>query len=43
MSGTYDLSKFLEGPTTPDYHASSPLHFLPQLDGPILEGLRLAD
>lgn len=40
MSGTYDLSKFLEGPSTPDYLASSPLHFLPQLDGPILDGLR---
>lgn len=31
MSGTYDLSKFLEGPVTAEYHRSSPLHFLPHL------------
>ena len=41
MSGTYDLSKFLDGPVTHDYFASSPLHFLPELpDGPHLEKLR---
>jgi len=31
MSGTYDLSKFLEGPVTEEYFHSSPLHFLPHL------------
>jgi esterase/lipase superfamily enzyme len=41
MSGTYDLSKFLEGPVTEEYFRSSPLHFLPALhDGPLLEKLR---
>lgn len=29
MSGTYDLSKFLQGPVTEEYRRSSPLHFLP--------------
>jgi len=33
MSGTYDLSKFLDGPVTKDYFESSPLHFLPALTG----------
>jgi esterase/lipase superfamily enzyme len=41
MSGTYDLSKFLEGPVTDEYFRSSPLHFLPTLeDGALLEQLR---
>ncbi len=41
MSGTYDLSKFLEGPVTEEYHRSSPLHFVPTLpDGEHLEKLR---
>ncbi len=41
MSGTYDLSKFLEGPVTQDYFDSSPLHFLPRAsEGPWLERLR---
>lgn len=42
MSGTYDLSKFLHGPVTPEYHRSSPLHFLPELaeDDPRLAALR---
>ena len=40
MSGTYDLSKFLEGEVTRDYYESSPLHFLPGLEGPVLEGLK---
>jgi len=31
MSGTYDLSKFLEGPVTREYHDSSPLHFVPDM------------
>jgi esterase/lipase superfamily enzyme len=28
MSGTYDVRKFLEGPTTPEFASASPLHFL---------------
>ena len=32
MSGTYGLSKFLEGPVTEDFYYSSPLHFVPGLD-----------
>ena len=32
MSGTYDLSKFLQGEVTRDYFYSSPLHFLPELE-----------
>jgi len=41
MSGTYDLSKFLDGPVTDDYFASSPLHFVPEMpDGAHLEKLR---
>jgi len=42
MSGTYDMSKFIEGEVTGDYFFSSPLHFLPKLDehGALLEGLR---
>jgi len=41
MSGTYDLSKFLEGPVTEEYARSSPLHFVPQLpEGEHLERLR---
>lgn len=37
MSGTYDLSKYLEGRMNQDFYFSSPLHFLPRLDGPQLE------
>jgi len=41
MSGTYDLSRFLEGPVTKDYYESSPLHFLPEAsEGPWLDRLR---
>ena len=41
MSGTYDLSKFLKGPVTEEYHRSSPLHFLPQLpEGAYADRLR---
>ncbi|KAA3612444.1 MAG: hypothetical protein DWQ01_04675 [Planctomycetota bacterium] len=32
MSGSYDMSKFLEGPVTPDYHRASPLHFLSDMN-----------
>lgn len=41
MSGTYDLSRFLDGPVTKDYYESSPLHFLPgATEGPWLDRLR---
>ncbi|MCP3918567.1 MAG: prolyl oligopeptidase family serine peptidase [bacterium] len=42
MSGTYDLSKFIEGEVTDDYYHSSPLHFLPGLspDGDHVKSLR---
>lgn len=40
MSGTYDLSKYLEGRFNQDFYFSSPLHFLPKLEGDILELLR---
>ena len=34
MSGTYRLQRFLEGQYTDDLYFSSPLDFLPHLDGP---------
>lgn len=40
MSGTFDLTKWLDPPYTPDFYFSSPMHFLPRLEGPILEQLR---
>jgi len=40
MSGTYDLSKYLEGRFIQDFYFASPLHFLPGLEGPILDRLR---
>ncbi|MDX1403851.1 MAG: alpha/beta hydrolase-fold protein [Woeseiaceae bacterium] len=40
MSGTYDLSKYLEGRFNQDFYFSSPLHFLPKLEGEALELLR---
>ena len=47
MSGTYDLRRFYDGPVGEDFTASSPLHFLPDLDGerarpaaPALRGAR---
>jgi esterase/lipase superfamily enzyme len=40
MSGTFDLSKYLEGRFNQDFYFSSPLHFLPRLDGELLEVLR---
>jgi len=40
MSGTFDLSKYLEGKFNQDFYFSSPLHFLPGLEGPQLELLR---
>ncbi len=40
MSGTYGLERFLKAPITPDFWRSSPVHFLPTLEGPRLEALR---
>ena len=40
LSGTYDLTRFLDGPPTSDFYFSSPLHFLPRLEGPLLDTLR---
>jgi esterase/lipase superfamily enzyme len=40
MSGTYDLSKYLEGRFNQDFYVSSPLHFLPRLEGEPLDLLR---
>lgn len=40
MSGTFDLSKYLEGRFNQDFYFSSPLHFLPGLEGEALELLR---
>ncbi|MGE3174131.1 MAG: esterase family protein [Planctomycetota bacterium] len=41
MSGTYDMSKFLQGRRTRDYHDSSPVEFVPSLpEGRHLELLR---
>jgi esterase/lipase superfamily enzyme len=40
MSGTYDMTKFLDGQPTRDYHETSPLHFVPGLQGSHLEQLK---
>ncbi len=41
MSGTFDLSKYLDGRINQDFYFSSPLHYLPGLDdGPQLAQLR---
>jgi esterase/lipase superfamily enzyme len=40
MSGTFDLSKYLEGRMNEDFYFSSPLHYLPDLEGEQLELLR---
>ena len=40
MSGTFDLSKYLEGSFNQDFYFSSPLHYLPRLEGAQLELLR---
>ena len=42
MSGTYDLSKYLQGRWNQDFYFSSPLHYLPGLadDHPQLRQLR---
>ncbi len=40
MSGTFDLSKYLEGSFNQDFYFSSPLHYLPRLEGEQLELLQ---
>ena len=40
MSGTFDLSKYLEGRMNQDFYFSSPLHYLPRLEGAQLDVLR---
>jgi esterase/lipase superfamily enzyme len=40
MSGTYDLSKYLHGRMNQNFYFSSPLHYLPNLEGPQLDMLR---
>ena len=40
MSGTFDLSRYLEGRMNEDFYFSSPLHYLPKLEGQQLELLR---
>jgi esterase/lipase superfamily enzyme len=40
MSGTYDLERFLKAPITEDFWISSPVHYLPELEGPRLDALR---
>ncbi len=40
MSGTFDLSKYLEGRMNDNFYFSSPLHYLPGLEGPQLDLLR---
>jgi esterase/lipase superfamily enzyme len=40
MSGTYDLRRFFDGEVSPGFYRSSPLHFVPMLDGEALEVLR---
>lgn len=40
LSGTYNMSRFLEGKVTRDYYESSPLDFVPDLSGKHLDLLR---
>ncbi|MEO1573359.1 MAG: alpha/beta hydrolase-fold protein [Pseudomonadota bacterium] len=40
MSGTYDLSRYLEGRFNDDFYFSSPLHFVPGMDGALLDLLK---
>ncbi len=40
MSGTYSIERFYEGYFDDDLYFSSPLHFLPGLEGQVLERLR---
>ena len=40
LSGTYNLTRFLNGTVPEDFYFSSPLHFLPGLDGAGLDAIR---
>lgn len=40
MSGTFDLSKYMNGKFNQDFYFSSPLHYLPDLDGDNLRALQ---
>ncbi|MBA3562531.1 MAG: hypothetical protein H0W33_00685 [Gammaproteobacteria bacterium] len=40
MSGTFDLTKYLQGRFNQDFYFSSPLHYLPGLEGAQLDALR---
>lgn len=40
MSGTYDLSPWLNGQWSDDFYFSSPMHYLPGLEGEVLDTLR---
>jgi esterase/lipase superfamily enzyme len=40
MSGTYRLQRFMDGRSSDDLFFSSPLDFVPGLDGPLLDELR---
>lgn len=41
LSGTYDLTRFLsDGDIPEDFYFSSPLHFVPHLEGPLLDAVR---
>lgn len=40
MSGTYDLQKMYEGTFTEDFFYSSPIHFVPGLEGELLDRVR---
>lgn len=40
MSGTFDLSKYLQGTMNLDFYFSSPLHYLARLEGEQLDRLR---
>lgn len=40
MSGTYDLQRFLKAGVTEDFYYSSPIHFLPGLNGDALQALK---
>lgn len=40
LSGTYDIQRFLENAWSDDFYVSSPLHYLPNLEGPHLDAIR---
>lgn len=40
LSGTFDLTRFLNGTMPEDFYFASPIHFLPGLEGPALDAIR---